>query len=430
MKTIALCVVLVLSSFACIPASVVVAGVAAGSAQQSLPDAPQPQNNAPAQQQQSPPPQATAPPTAPPPVEPPPASPAETQEAPAVKPGPAPSPAIANAPPSEAEPSPDSRQQLFTLTTNVNFVVVPVTVKDSSGHLVNGLTSPDFSVYENGEKERVTFFTSDPFPLSAAVVLDLAMPEKEFSKVRDTLSALTGAFSPFDEVAIWTYSNTVQRASGFENVEQLSATLRRLKLDAYGRTGGVAVVGGPLGSGGPFINGKPVDPTQSSVQTAIKESSVLNDAILAAAQDLAKRDRTRRKVIFVISTGREVGSSASYADVMRALLSHQIGVFAVGVQSVPLYNKVNKVRIPGLGYGNILPKYASATGGDVFTEISPDAIETAYARLTEEARNQYTLGYTTRATPSSAYRTIEVRVHKPDLKIYSKDGYYPTPPGR
>jgi VWFA-related protein len=316
------------------------------------------------------------------------------------------------------------------LTTNVNFVVVPVTVKDSSGHLVNGLVPPDFSLYENGQKQRVTFFTSDPFPLSAAVVLDLAISEKEFGKVRDTLSALTGAFSQFDEVSVWTYGNTVQRASGFGNTDQLSATLRRLKLDAHGRTGSPAVVGGPLGSGGPWINGKPVDPTDPTVQTAIKESVVLNDAILTAAQELAKRDRTRRKVIFVISDGREVGSSASYADVMRVLLSRQIGVYGVGVEAVPLYNKVNKVRVPGLGYGNILPKYASATGGDVFTEISADAIETAYGRLTEEARNQYTLGYTARATPSSAYRTIEVRVRKPNLKVYAKDGYFPLPPGR
>jgi VWFA-related protein len=164
--------------------------------------------------------------------------------------------------------------------------------------------------------------------------------------------------------------------------------------------------------------------------TVVKQSRVLNDAILAAAADLGKRDRSRRKVVFVISDGRELGSTASYADVMKVLLSNEVSVYAVGVggSAIPGYGTLQKFRIPGLGYGDILPKYASATGGQVFTEFTQRAIETTYARVTEEARNQYTVGYTARATPSSAYRGIEVKVNRPDLKVYAKDGYYPLPP--
>jgi hypothetical protein len=47
-----------------------------------------------------------------------------------------------------------------------------------------------------------------------------------------------------------------------------------------------------------------------------------------------------------------------------------------------------------------------------------------------DARNQYTLGYYAtrpKVPTSSAYRNIEVIVHRPDLKIYAKDGYYPAP---
>ena len=148
--------------------------------------------------------------------------------------------------------------------------------------------------------------------------------------------------------------------------------------------------------------------------------------------DLARRDRTRRKILFVISDGRELGSSASYAQVSKVLLSYQISVYAVavGTAALPVYGTAQKARIPGLGYGDILPKYASATGGQVFTEFNQDAIEQAYSRVTEEARNQYTLGYMTRVTPSSSYRTIEILVvgHGHDLKVYAKAGYYPLPP--
>ena len=164
--------------------------------------------------------------------------------------------------------------------------------------------------------------------------------------------------------------------------------------------------------------------------TPPKEAHVLNDAILRAALDLAKRDRTRRKVIFVISDGREYGSTAHYEDVRKLLLSQNITIYALGVDTaaIPVYDRLNRVRLPGFGYGDILPKYVSDTGGEMFAEFSRDSIEQAYAKITEVARNQYTLGYNTKVTPSSTYRAIDVHVHRPDLAVTAKGGYYPLPP--
>ena len=88
----------------------------------------------------------------------------------------------------------------------------------------------------------------------------------------------------------------------------------------------------------------------------------------------------------------------------------------------------NACAFRGWEAGNILPRYASATGGDVFSEGGRDAIEAAYQRVTLEARNQYTLGYNTRFTAAGTERTLEVRVHRPGLKVYAKQGYYPLPP--
>jgi hypothetical protein len=102
----------------------------------------------------------------------------------------------------------------------------------------------------------------------------------------------------------------------------------------------------------------------------------------------------------------------------------------VGGAALPVYGRLERLDLPGGGSSNVLPEYASATGGQWYAEASPQAIEEAYNRITGEARNQYTLGYSTRATPSSDYRTIEVVVHRPRLKVYAKDGYYPLPAKR
>lgn len=317
---------------------------------------------------------------------------------------------------------------LYKIVTNVNQVLVPVMVKDGSGRLVNGLLPRDFSVYEDGKKQKLNFFTTDPFALSAAVIFDTGLPDVALEKVKQTFPALEGAFSQFDEVSIYTYSSAVSKVSDFSAAgRQLTATLNELKT-VSGRNNGPPVTGGPLGPQGPTVNNVPIDPGTPRVITPPKESHVLNDAILAAAVDLSRRDRTRRKVIFIISDGRESRSIASYSDTLKVLLSYNIMVYGVAVESsaVPIYGRLQRLHLPKLGYSDILPKYANATGGEIFNGFSRQAIESTYAQLIGDARNQYTLGYVTRATPSSAHREIEVKVARPDLTVVAKEGYYPV----
>jgi VWFA-related protein len=404
--------------------------------QQKLPDAPAPQNNAP------------LPSTNVPPVSSPddqgssssnanPDQPGNTREdgqtaAPgSTNPQPPPpgSQEIKTVPPGSVPAEESGRDELVTLTKTVSFVTVPVTVKDSEGKLIAGLLAKDFSIYENGAQQKLTFFTSDTFPLAAALIVDQGLPDPMLKKINQTFSALGGAFGPFDEVAVFTYGNTVNKRQDFGNSTRMGLALQRLK-DERGDNSGASVVGGPFGSGA-STNSKPV-PGGSQVITPTPEFHVLNDAILMAAQELARRAPTSRKIIFIISDGQEYGSRASYAQVLKVLLTDGIAVYGVGVDTaaMPIYGKVAKARIPGFGYSNILPRYANATGGDVLNEFSKESIESAYSRLTVEARNQYTLGYNTAQRPSSNYRDIEVRVKRPGLEVFAKHGYYPLPPQR
>jgi VWFA-related protein len=326
----------------------------------------------------------------------------------------------------------------YHIGTTVNFVLVPVTIKDNNGRLVAGLQSKDFSILENGMKQPLKFFTSDPFALSAAVVIDTGMPDVGLKKVQETLSALQGSFSQFDEVAIYTYSSTVGRVSDFGGVgNQLTAVLNEIKQYS-GANNGPPVTSGPLGPQGPIINGRPVDYPVNPVSTPPKVAHVLNDAILLAARDLAKRDRTHRKIIFVISDGRELGSTASYKDTLKVLLTQNITLYAVGVEgaAIPIYDRLQRIHLPKtgalMGYSDILPKYVSATGGGtVYSELTSADIERAYANAIGDARNQYTLGYSPKAG-IGGYRQIEVRVRGrgSDLKVYARDGYYPLPTPR
>ncbi len=352
---------------------------------------------------------------------------------------PAPAPSLAPVPPAnDAGPAatpppspPNERDQIMnTIRVDVRFVVVPVTVKDLRGHLVEGLGRNDFAVFEAGVQQQIRLFTSDPFPLSAAVVLDVGLPDQVLRKVNETLPALAAAFSQFDEIAFYTFGNSVTKEHDFSAVtDRYANSIKRLKRE--GQKGGAPVAGGPLGQSGPSVNGKPVDANapHGGVYVNYREAHVLNDAILAAATDLSTRPKDRRKLIFVISDGKEVGSRANFPQVLKVLLSNGISVYgvAVGDSAMPLVRDLEKVNAPFSGHGDLLPRYTKATGGDVFPEFDRNAIENAYAHVTEQARNQYTLGYNAKAGPSNTYRTIEVIVHRPNLKVHAKDGYYPLP---
>jgi VWFA-related protein len=361
----------------------------------------------------------------------------------AEKPTPAaPTPPVDTVPPGSASTGDEPKNQVasndnpYRIGVSVNFVQIPVTVKDKQGRRVEGLMPKDFIVKENGAPQKLTYFTSDPFRLSVAVVLDTGLPDVTFQKINETYSALVSAFSPYDEFALYTYSSTVSQLADFTHrPERLTSVLDQLKV-VRGRNNGPPVLGGPISNQPPMVNGLPVGgPEAVPVNTPPVESHVLNDAILRAGLDLSRREKDRHKVILVISDGQERGSTAGYKEVLRLLQTYGIQAKAVvvGQSALPGYRQVDKIHhLLWQGYSNILPKYTNATGGgEPYTELTRNSIEDAYTSITADARNVYTLGWN--ASPvkgSSAYRTIEVIVEKRGLNIYTKAGYYPLPSAR
>ena len=99
--------------------------------------------------------------------------------------------------------------------------------------------------------------------------------------------------------------------------------------------------------------------------------------------DLSQRGRGRRKIIYVISDGKNQGSTASYKEVVRYLFTNQIAVNGtlVGDSALPVYGFLDRFHIPWQMADNLLPKYASATGGILDAQLSRNAIEASFARV-------------------------------------------------
>ena len=323
----------------------------------------------------------------------------------------------------------------FTLPkVSVNFVQTPFTVKDSKGHLVPGIDWREVRIYENGVRQHMAIFTSDPFPLSVALVIDQSVPFDTMTKVNNALSALQGAFAPYDQIAIFTYNNGPQMQTDFTAAQSARVTAVLERSKGKGRDPVMGLTG-PLSqttniNNSQFdMNTAPVRNNPGMVLNPPKELHTLNDAILEAAVALSKTGRGRRRVIYVISDGKEYGSKAKFKEVVQYLQRHEIQVYGtiVGDSSVPVLGFLDRYHLPFQMRDDILPRYAAATGGQMASEFRTKGIEESFSEITKEVRTQYTVGYYSHEPfIDGKYRTTEVRVLRPSLNVISRAGYYPS----
>lgn len=322
----------------------------------------------------------------------------------------------------------------FKLVVRTNFVEVPFTVKDNKQRLVPGITWREVRIYENNLPQRLSIFTVDPFPLSVAIVIDQSLTPDNMAKVNNSLAALQGAFAPYDEAAVYTYNNGPQRRTDFTaaNSARLEFALNNSK--SPGREVYMNM-GGPLAQT-TTLNGQQFDPNTAPVRNSRamelkvpKEVHTLNDAILEAAKSMTTRGKGRRRVIYVISDGKEYGSKAKTKQVIQYLQTNKISVYGtlVGDSSLPVVGFLDKIHLPLTMRDNVLPAYTSETGGNLDAEFRQRGIEESFQKIFEEVRTQYTIGYYTHQPfIDGKYRTIDVRVLRPNLTVIAKKGYYPT----
>jgi VWFA-related protein len=326
-----------------------------------------------------------------------------------------------------------------TIRVNTTYVEVPVTVKDQKGNPVAGLTWRDFKVYENDKWEPLKIFTVDPAPLSMAFVVDQSVTMDVMEKVNNSLGAIQGALSPYDEISLFTYNNGPRRVTEFTGAQGNRVPVALAMAKASGREEAVPINSGAFGSCAITKNGGCLDsnPTvqrggatgNPSFITIPKEIHTLNDAILAAATELSTRPQGRRRVIYVISDGKEYGSKATYKDVLRYLQRNKIAVYGTLVGDAARWGEgyVSRLHLPFTMYDNRLYGYVQATGGILQSERDLNGIEKSYAQLAEQARNQYLLVYASHEPLiDGKYRKIEVRVDRPGVEVIAKKGYYPS----
>ena len=283
-----------------------------------------------------------------------------------------------------AFPSQDGSKN-YAITADVNLVVLPVTVKDRSGHFVSGLEAANFRIYENGKPQKIALFRNDDVPVAVGLVVDhsASMAARQ-AEVITGARAFVQESNPQDREFVVNFSDTV--LFGLPAGMEFTSKTEDLEAALSAATGG---------------------------------RTALYDAVAAALEHLQK-DPLNKKVLLLISDGGDNASHQNFANVLRRAQATNAIIYAIG-----LFDEHSADQNP-----NVLKKLAAATGGQAYFPQSAADLAGICRHIAAEIRHQYTLGYSPENAGGAGYRKVRVVATGTDgkkLLVRTRSGFYFTP---
>ena len=317
----------------------------------------------------------------------------------------------------------------FKFKTGVELVNVTATVTDASGRFVSGLTKDDFRVFDEGEPQPITHFSSERVPVSLGIVLDTSgsMEGEKMRAAREALDRfLFQLLDPQDEVFLYRFDNAPELVEGWTNDKRrISESLGRIQ---------------PRGG------------------------TALYDTVAEAVQ-MAQQGRNRKKAVVIISDGNDTSSHTDVFSLKQLIRETEVLVYAVGIDGSGTPTIMSRPRppigggprfpipfpIPGGGGrgGGSYPPFPGSGGGGAGpddrvntaalrqitddsggrTEIvtDPRDLDPATATIADELSKQYYIGYPSPGHKDGRWHSIRVEVRDPSLKVRARRGYIATP---
>lgn len=267
-----------------------------------------------------------------------------------------------------------AQQQKALFRSGNHTVVLHATVRSDDGRLVPDLTVEDFEIHDEGQPVKISVFSSDPQPITVALLLDMSgSMVGHFLRVREATRFFVDAIMPGDRVRIGTFGDEVA----------ISPLLTGDKTVLH------QVISYELWPGG----GTP-----------------LWNAICAAMRSL--ENEPGRRVILTLTDGADTGGlpglKGDRGDARDRVEDDGFMIYAIGIEGAALEKKMIELTEQGGGGHFILEK-----GAD---------LQATFARVLEELRHQYEIGY---VLPKADGRLhdVEVRIKKPGMQVRARKNY-------
>ncbi|MBP6715533.1 MAG: VWA domain-containing protein [Acidobacteria bacterium] len=273
------------------------------------------------------------------------------------------------------------------IRTNVDLVSLNVTVSEGD-HFVGGLEQPKFSVFEDGVKQDISFFTSERQPIALSILIDSSTSmDQKLKTAQEAAVGFTSRLGPQDVAQVIDFDSRPNVVQTFTN--------DRVLLE------------------------------QAIRKSAPGGSTALYNAIYIALSELKKiraesTAQLRRQAIVVLSDGEDTSSLVEYEAVLDAAKRSDVLIYCIGLKS--------KTDFPTKGFNEadfVMRTLSQETGGRVFFVEMLTQLSTVYQAIADELVSQYTIGYSPKNPKrDGAWRTIVVQVDHPDTVVRTKRGYF------
>jgi Ca-activated chloride channel family protein len=276
--------------------------------------------------------------------------------------------------------------------TGVDVVSLNVTVTNAEGRYVTDLQAEDFSVYEDGVKQDLTFFDRSNLPIALSLLLDTSASMED--RIRTAQEAAVGfarRVRPQDLGQLVDFNTRVDVAQGFTNsVDELEAAIRK---------------------------------------TAAGGSTALYNAVYIALKELKKIQATsaeeiRRQAIVVFSDGEDTSSLVTFEQVLDLAKRSETAIYTIGLRP--------REDVLGKGFKEadfVMRELAQQTGGRSFFPSKIEELGAIYSQIGDELSSQYMLGYMSKNTRrDGSWRRVVVRVGRPGIAPRTKQGYFAPAP--
>lgn len=287
------------------------------------------------------------------------------------------------------ETAPDPQDPRYKLAVDVQLVNFTATVLDDAGRYVNGLNQGDFQVFEEGQEQKISFFSHDlKVPISVGVLVDASGSMKhKLQQALQTVREIASALSRDDEMFLITFNSEVTMRQRFtSNPQEIQKVLREV------RAGG---------------------------------ETAAYDAIELATREM-RGARNAKKILILVTDGFDTKSRINAVQAEELLKKSELLVYAIGIdddENDPLVQRRTRYHI----YHYMLGRLTGVSGGRAFRLFTGRnyALNSLAQVLIEELHQQYTIGYypTLNGDPA-AWRAVEVKLRKPGPQIRHRAGYY------
>ena len=279
-------------------------------------------------------------------------------------------------------PQPDR----FSAATEVSSILVPVTVHDRRGRIVQTLERDKFHLFVDGIEFPIhSFWREGGLPVSFAFIVDTSgsMGGRRLARAREAIMEFVRQLGPSDEVCLITFgAGEVKRRLSFgTDPALLPRVLESLK--GYGTT-------------------------------------ALYDVLTATPQVMEGAHNPRR-AMFLFTDGVDTASTMSPADAIRILEGLADPLYVLGIEPPPAEEG------PPDSYEELLRRFAVASGGR-YLRVDDAAKLPQFARdLRQELRMQYIITFDPSGLGIAKWRKLEVRVDGGYVAT-SRQGYRGTLP--